>query len=285
MLFGQFIARYCTRMIWVKWLVATTTSDWCMTGGVAVILSAVVTLLILLLYRLCHASVQRWVEGKYATAQPTFCVGPNLAKLPCFQASTGHRVNSKAEEIKLQVSGTHDINSHCHCRYCSTLKILGFHQKKVVDSWRAFQGKRPLSIPRPRLHVASLGWSTVSQAQLPQDRLKPQESRLKSEDDEDDWLPALRKLQLGTVGRPCYALLQGTSLEFFFTISTFLVILAGIIAGCWPKSCKRITTFCIYSMVIMGITEGGTAIPKKKCWSSRHCHESMKPKARRWLHW
>ena len=29
-----------------------------------------------------------------------------------------------------------------------------------------------------------------------QDRLQPPESRLKSEDDEDDWLPALRKLWL-----------------------------------------------------------------------------------------
>ena len=58
--------------------------------------------------------------------QPRFILGPNFAKLPCFQASTGHRVNSKAEEIKLQVSGTHDFNVHCHC---NILKILEGHFK------------------------------------------------------------------------------------------------------------------------------------------------------------
>lgn len=52
-----------------------------------------------------------------------------------------------------------------------------------------------------------------------QDRLKPQESRLKSEDDEDDWLPALRKLhgdgsidsKLASLDQKAYLLARGNS--------------------------------------------------------------------------
>ena len=82
------------------------------------------------------------------------------------------------------------------------------------------------------------------------------------------------------------ALLQGTMRVWNYPHSLG-VILAGIIAGCWPKSCKRITTFCIYSMVIIGITEGGTAIPRKLVgapgiatspWNPRHGDGSIDSK-------
>lgn len=122
--------------------------------------------------------------------QQHFVSNPTWLSAPLFSGE--HWASCQLEGWRNQAT------SFRHAWYQFTLPL-----QYLEDSWRAFQGKRPLSIPRPRLHVASLGWSTVSQAQLPQDRLKPQESRLKSEDDEDDWLPALRKLQLGTVGRPC----------------------------------------------------------------------------------